>query len=113
MTVMTKELAPSADSYNPGDGLEDRWDHPFFADPDDLTAESYPHLRNVSPGLMFKRVVRALEPAPPEYVTLHTKRAAEVTDAVVLRRTQPHRLGKRVGAIAKSVQRSEHQRNVR
>lgn len=69
MTEMTKELAPPGDSEM-GDDPEDTRDHPFFVDPDDLTAETYPRLRNVSVGFMFKRVARALEPAPPEYVTL-------------------------------------------
>jgi hypothetical protein len=74
MTEMTKELAPPAGSHDPDDGPEDTWDHPFFADPNDLTAETYPRLRNVSVAFMFKRVARALEPAPPEYVTLPLER---------------------------------------
>jgi hypothetical protein len=66
MTEMTKELASADDSYD----LDDMRDHPFFADPDDVTAETYPRLSNVSVGFLVKRVARALEPAPPEYVTL-------------------------------------------
>jgi hypothetical protein len=70
MTVMTKELAPQGDSYGPDEGLDDERDHPFFADPAEVTAENYPSLRNISVGFIFNRVARALEPAPPEYVTL-------------------------------------------
>ena len=70
MTVMTKELAPYGDSRGPGDDLGDELDHPFFADPAEVTADTYPSLRNISVGFVFNRVARALEPAPPEYVTL-------------------------------------------
>lgn len=74
MTQMTKELTPPTDSCDRGGVSEDAWDHPFYADPDDLTAETYPHLRNVSVGFMYKRVARAMEPVPPEYVTLPLER---------------------------------------
>jgi DNA-directed RNA polymerase specialized sigma24 family protein len=79
MTEMTKEPVPLTDS-DPHTGPEDRSYHPFFADPDDLTAETYPHLRNVSAGHMFKRLVRALKPAPPEYVTLPLERQGSFRD---------------------------------
>ncbi|MFC4535297.1 sigma-70 family RNA polymerase sigma factor [Sphaerisporangium dianthi] len=36
----------------------------------EATAEEFPHLRNLSAGFLFGGVVRPLEPAPPEYVTL-------------------------------------------
>jgi hypothetical protein len=42
MTVMTKELAPRGDSYDPDDDLNDERDHPFFADPAEVMAETYP-----------------------------------------------------------------------
>lgn len=80
MTMMTKELGPPADSYEPDDDPEDRLGHQFFADPDDVTAETYPRLRNVSVGFMFKRVARALEPALPEYVTLPLERRGSFSD---------------------------------
>lgn len=67
MTVMTKELMPES---GPGGRLDDERDHPFFADAAEVTAETYPSLRNISVGFMVSRVARALEPAPPEYVTL-------------------------------------------
>ena len=70
MTVMTKELAPQGGSYGPDDDIDGGRDHPFFADPAEVTAETYPSLRNISAGFAFKRVARALEPAPAEYVTL-------------------------------------------
>lgn len=70
MTVMTKELLPQGDPYGPGEDLDDERDHPFFADPAEATPENYPSLRNISVGFMFSRVVRALEPTQPEYVTL-------------------------------------------
>jgi hypothetical protein len=70
MTVMTKEPTPQGDSNGPDEDLEDERDHPFFADPTEATAENYPRLRNISVGFMFSRIARALEPAPPEYVTL-------------------------------------------
>jgi hypothetical protein len=63
MTVMTKELAPQGDSYGPDEGLDYERDHPFFADPAEVTAENYPSLRNVSVGFIFNRVARPLEPA--------------------------------------------------
>ena len=84
MTLMTKELGPSSDSYDPDDpddGAEDRRDHPFFANPYDVTAETYPRLRTVSVGMSFKRVVaRALESVPPEYVTLPLERRGSSGD---------------------------------
>lgn len=70
MTVMTKEPPPQDDSCGPDGDLDDERDHPFFADPAEVTAETYPSLRNVSVGFILNRVARALEPAPPEYVTL-------------------------------------------
>lgn len=70
MTVMTKELAPQGDSGRPDVDLDDERDHPFFADPAEVTAKTYPRLSNVSVGMIVNRVARALEPAPPEYVTL-------------------------------------------
>jgi DNA-directed RNA polymerase specialized sigma24 family protein len=70
MTEMTKELAPSAGPDYPDDDSDGERDHPFFPDLDEVTGETYPHLRNVSVGFMFRRIARALEPAPPEYVTL-------------------------------------------
>src|ERR1022692_1232463 len=39
-------------------------------EPSQLSADDYPRARNVSGAFMFKRVVRALAPAPPEYVTV-------------------------------------------
>jgi hypothetical protein len=70
MTVMTKELVPHRDTSGPVDDLGDERDHPFLADPDEVTAEAYPDLGNISAGFLMKRVVRPLDPAPPEYVTL-------------------------------------------
>jgi hypothetical protein len=65
MTVMTKELAPQGDFYDPGEDLDDERDHPFFADPAEVTAETYPSLKNISVGFIVNRVARTLEPAPP------------------------------------------------
>jgi len=70
MTVMTKEPAPQGDPSGPDEDLDDERDHPFFADPVEVTAETYPSLRNISVGFIVNRVARALKPAPPEYVTL-------------------------------------------
>lgn len=70
MTVMTKELVPHGDSSGPDQDLGDERDHPFFADPAEVTAESYPEISNISAGFLMKRVVRPTEPTPPEYVTL-------------------------------------------
>jgi hypothetical protein len=62
MTVMARELTAG--------NARDRWDHPFFADPADVTAENYPRMRNISVGFLARRVVRPVEPTRPEYVTL-------------------------------------------
>jgi DNA-directed RNA polymerase specialized sigma24 family protein len=70
MTVMTKEPLPYGDSCGPGEDPDDERDHPFFADPAEVTPDNYPSVRNISVGFMFSQVVRALEPTPPEYVTL-------------------------------------------
>ena len=59
MTVMTRELVPHGDSFGPDQDLGDERDHPFFADPAEVTAESYPEIRNISAGFLMKRVVRA------------------------------------------------------
>jgi hypothetical protein len=42
----------------------------LFADPGELSADDYPRARNISGAFMFRRVVRALAPVPPEYVTI-------------------------------------------
>jgi hypothetical protein len=73
MTVMTKELAPQGDFYDPDEDLDDERHHPFFADPAEVMAETYPSLKNISVGFIVNRVARALEPVPPEYVTLPLK----------------------------------------
>ena len=39
-------------------------------EPSQVSADDYPRVRNVSGAFMFRRVVRALEPVPPEYVTV-------------------------------------------
>jgi hypothetical protein len=64
MTQMTTELPPGARED------DDRDEHPFFANPDDVSAETYPHISNISVGFLVQRVVRPLEPTQPEYVTL-------------------------------------------
>lgn len=74
MTQMTTEPTPWADTFDGDEGSADTWDHPFYADPDNLTAETYPHLTNISVGFMINRVVRAVDPVPPEYVTLALER---------------------------------------
>src|ERR1700734_3877928 len=43
-------------------------DH-FLADPT-VSADEYPRLWNISAGMLYNRVVRALEPSPPEYLTV-------------------------------------------
>jgi hypothetical protein len=43
-------------------------DH-FLADPT-VSADQYPRLWNISAGMLYNRVVRALEPSPPEYLTV-------------------------------------------
>lgn len=80
MTVMTKDLGPSANSRDPDDGPEDKRDHPVFAAAEGGTAETYPHLRNVSAGFGFKQVVRALELSSLEYVTLPLERGGSFSD---------------------------------
>lgn len=51
-----------------------------------VSADLYPRLWNVSAGMIYRRVIRALEPSPPEYVTValprwhHTE--AELTVAI-------------------------------
>ena len=41
----------------------------FLADPA-VPADQYPRLWNISAGMVYERVIRALEPSPPEYVTV-------------------------------------------
>lgn len=53
----------------PAEVLEWRRDDVFLPEAD-ADPEEYPHLRNISAGFIFGGVVRPLEPAPPEYVTL-------------------------------------------
>jgi hypothetical protein len=53
----------------PAEVLEWRRDDVFLPEAD-ACPEEYPHLRNISAGFIFGGVVRPLEPAPPEYVTL-------------------------------------------
>lgn len=53
----------------PAEVLEWRRDDVFLPVAD-ACPEEYPRLRNISAGFVFDGVVRPLEPAPPEYVTL-------------------------------------------
>jgi hypothetical protein len=45
----------------------------FLEDPG-VSADQYPRLWNVSAGMIYQRVVRALGPSPPEYVTVSLPR---------------------------------------
>ncbi len=45
----------------------------FLEDPG-VSADQYPRLWNVSAGMIYQRVLRALEPSPPEYVTVSLPR---------------------------------------
>ena len=46
-----------------------RRDNVFLPDAE-ATAEEFPRLQNISAGFLFSGMIRPLEPAPPEYVTL-------------------------------------------
>jgi hypothetical protein len=48
------------EAFEREDALEDPW----------VSADQYPRLGNVSAGFMYRAVIRALEPSPPEYVTV-------------------------------------------
>src|SRR5262249_34503508 len=41
-----------------------------FLEEPGVSADEYPRLWNVSAGMIYQRVLRALEPSPPEYVTV-------------------------------------------
>ena len=43
----------------------------------EANTEEFPSLRNISAGFIFGGVVRPLEPAPPEYVTLSMRPASD------------------------------------
>lgn len=75
----------------PGDGghevSEDReptaaemlaWRHDdVFLPEAEASPEEFPHLQNISAEFIFGGVVRSLEPAPPEYVTLSTPHTSD------------------------------------
>jgi hypothetical protein len=62
--LMTDDREPTAAEI-------DAWEREqFFADPDSVTADLYPRVRNMSAAFLYRRVVRPLAPVPPEYVTL-------------------------------------------
>lgn len=56
--------------------LEWRRDDVFLPEAQ-ATTEEFPSLRNISAGFIFGGVVRTLDPAPPEYVTLSTRPASD------------------------------------
>jgi hypothetical protein len=56
--------------------LEWRRDDVFLPEAQ-ATTEEFPSLRNISAGFIFDGVVRPLEPAPPEYVTLSMRPASD------------------------------------
>ena len=56
--------------------LEWRRDDVFLPETQ-VTTEEFPSLRNISAGFIFGGVVRPLEPAPPEYVTLSMRPASD------------------------------------
>ena len=56
--------------------LEWRRDDVFLPEAQ-ATTEEFPSLRNISAGFIFGGVVRPLEPAPPEYVTLSMRPASD------------------------------------
>jgi hypothetical protein len=65
---MTLQPAPA-----PADDVgltPEEFDRDDLFEPADSSAEDYPCARNVSGAFMFRRVVRALEPVSPEYVTV-------------------------------------------
>lgn len=63
-----------SDTGNPKPGRDDeygRWrGEDVLLPADDATAEQFPTMRNISTAFLFKAIVRAVEPTPPEYVTL-------------------------------------------
>ena len=46
----------------------------YFLEDLGVSADQYPRLWNVSAGMFYERVIRALEPSPPEYVTVSLSR---------------------------------------
>jgi hypothetical protein len=46
----------------------------FLEDPG-VSSDEYPRLWNLSAGMIYQRVVRALVPSPPEYVTVPVRQA--------------------------------------
>ena|SRR5688572_6601161 len=61
---VSKERDPSAEEL-----LAWRRDNVFLPDAE-VTPEEFPRLQNISAGFLFGGMVRPLEPAPAEYVTL-------------------------------------------
>lgn len=72
MTEMTRRPVPAAegDRELTAGEIEQLERDELFEEPTGLSADDYPHARNVSGAFMFKRIVRALAPVPPEYVTV-------------------------------------------
>jgi len=60
------------DTRNPNPGRDDGYGRgdDVLLPADEATAEQFPRMRNISTAFLFKAIVRAVEPAPPEYVAL-------------------------------------------
>lgn len=69
----------------PASSEDSRWrrDEVFLPE-DEAHLDEFPKLRNISTAFMFNAVVRAVDPEPPEYVTLTelTRRTPEMLVAV-------------------------------
>jgi hypothetical protein len=68
---MTERLAPElGDADLTADEIETFERDALFEEPGALTSDDYPRARNVSAAFIYNRVVRAVAPARPEYVTV-------------------------------------------
>ena len=49
----------------------------YFLEDPAVPADQYPRLWNISAGMLYSRLVRALEPSPAEYVAVSLPRGVE------------------------------------
>lgn len=72
MTAIAVATDVAAPDDSDGEDMDHTEDMGVVLDPQDKRADpdSYPSLRNISAGFLFKAVLRAQDPTPPEYITV-------------------------------------------
>ena len=71
MTEATQGPTPTmTDDRKPTEAEIEAFERDDLLEDPAVPADQYPRLWNISAGMVYERVIRALDPSPPEYVTV-------------------------------------------